>query len=176
VALSLRHAARQWFHRTDGRGVALPSAAHSPTFCVRNEALTSLVGRIWIGDPLTPGMFLEGVGLQECALAHIKAVPGRGGKSGREQVRAEHVPICVPLPASRRNAAGGQRQPADPDRPDCRYTRTRPRRTRRPPRPNGAARPVSPERQGARFGGVRTGVHLRSGPSGASVTRHNSRS
>ena len=36
--------------------------------------------------------------------------------------------------------------------------------------------PASPERYRARRDGVRTCVRLRSGPSGASVTRHNSRS
>ena len=43
-------------------------------------------------------MSSEGGGLQECVLAQVKAVPGRAGESGREQVRAERAPICAPIP------------------------------------------------------------------------------
>jgi len=50
------------------------------------------------------------------------------------------------------------------------------RRAQQQPAPRLRTVPASPERQGARRESVRTCVHLRSGPSGASVTRHNSRS
>jgi hypothetical protein len=42
-------------------------------------------------------MFSDGDGLQECALAQVKTVPGRADESGRKQVRAERAPTCAPI-------------------------------------------------------------------------------
>src|SRR5215470_7027566 len=42
-------------------------------------------------------MFSERGGLQECVLAQVNTVPGRADESGREQLRAEHAPICAPI-------------------------------------------------------------------------------